>query len=108
MVTGKLEIRGQPTYFVVFFQTKFSSMEDVKSRMPEVLLEHVGRSNALYKDGKVLMAGAFRDDTGGMVSTMALFYSRQDAEEYVRNDPFVLSGMVSEWTVKAWANILKE
>jgi uncharacterized protein YciI len=103
-----VEIISQPTYFVALFTTKFRSMEEVQAKAPRDLAEHVSRSKELGKKGKVLMAGAFLSGPGEIVTTMAVFYSRQDAEEYVKGDPFVSKGMVSEWQVKEWNNMLKD
>ena len=31
--------------------------------------------------------------------------SREAAEDYARNDPFVRAGEVASWTIREWANI---
>lgn len=77
-----VEINSQPTYFVAFFATKFKSVAEVREKAPRALAEHVSRSKELGKKGKVLMAGAFlssRPDEP--ITTMAVFYSRHDAED---------------------------
>jgi uncharacterized protein YciI len=28
------------------------------------------------------------------------------AEDYARNDPFVVAGLVEEWRIREWANML--
>lgn len=83
-------------------------MEEVRARAPEAIAAHISRSNELHRKGKLLLAGAFRNDPDEPVTTMAVSYSREDAEEYAKGDPFVLNGMVSEWRIREWANILKE
>jgi len=103
-----VEIKSQPTYFVAFLKTRFTSIDEVKAKMPDALATHLSRSNELHRHGKVLMAGAFRSNPGEFVTTMAVFYSREDAEEYVRGDPFVINGMVSDWHIEEWASILRE
>jgi len=103
-----VEIRSQRAYYVAQFVTKFESLEEVRRRFPELIAAHISRSNRLHREGKLLMAGALRDNSGGHVTTMAVFYSREDAEEYVEGDPFVLEGLVSEWHVIEWANMLEE
>lgn len=103
-----VEIRSQPIYYVALFTTKYKSMEEVKSMAPETIAAHIARSNELRKKGKLLMAGAFRNRPDEPVTTMGVFYSREDAEEYAKGDPFVLNDMISDWQIKEWANILKE
>ena len=102
-----VEIRRQPIYYVAPFTIKAKSIEEVKTKEPEVITAHIARSNELHKKGKLLMAGAFRSNPDEPVSTMGVFYSREDAEEYAKGDPFVLNGMVNEWRIKEWSNILK-
>ena len=103
-----MEIKSQPKYYVAFFTTKFKSIDEVMAQMPDALASHVSRSNALHREGKVLMAGALRSDPGQNVTTVGLFYSRQDAEEFAKGDPFVLAGKISEVRITEWNNILKD
>ncbi len=85
-----MEIRSQRTYYVAQFVTKFESVDEVRQRFPELIAAHISRSNRLHKEGKLLMAGALLNNSGEHVTTMAVFYSRENAEEYAKGDPFVL------------------
>ena len=38
--------------------------------------------------------------------SMAIFATREAAEEFVRGDPFVLSGIVRKWTIRDWIEAL--
>ena len=51
------------------------------------------------------MSGAFIEKTGEPLSTMGVLTSREAAEEYIKGDPFVLKGMVSNWSLREWANM---
>jgi uncharacterized protein len=37
---------------------------------------------------------------------MAIFTSRDAVEEFVREDPFVLNGVVKDWHIREWNEIL--
>ena len=37
---------------------------------------------------------------------MAIFTTREAAEEFVRGDPFVLHGVVRNWTIREWNEAL--
>ncbi len=102
-----IEIKSQPTYFVAFLTTRFTSIDEVRAKMPDALATHLSRSNELHRQGRAVMAGALRNNPGEPVTTMAVFYSREDAEAYVKGDPFVINGMVNEWHIEEWANILR-
>jgi uncharacterized protein YciI len=101
------EIKSQPTYYVAFFELAYKSIEEVRAKDPETLASHLARSNELYRKNKLLMAGALSSQPGDMVTTMGLFYSREDAEEHAKSDPFVLKGMVARWYIRDWINILQ-
>ncbi|MFL5750923.1 MAG: YciI family protein [Chloroflexota bacterium] len=93
-------------YFVAFLQTKYGSLDEVRRDAPDDLAAHVARSKEWHQEGRLLMAGAFLDRPEEPVSTMAVFSSPRDAEEYVAGDPFVVNGMVSGWHIRPWANML--
>jgi len=37
---------------------------------------------------------------------MAVFRTREAAEEFVKDDPFVLNGVVRAWHIREWHEIL--
>lgn len=93
-------------YYVAFFEISYRSLDEVKAKEPQSLSAHLARSKELYREGKVLMAGAFLDRPDQPLKTMGIFASHEDAEEYVKGDPFVLSGAVTNWYIREWANIV--
>ncbi|HEY4463046.1 MAG TPA: ACT domain-containing protein [Streptosporangiaceae bacterium] len=54
--------------------------------------------------GLLLMIGAFAD--AGAPAAMAVFTTREAAEEFVAGDPFVVNGVLREWTVREWNEAL--
>lgn len=94
-------------YYVLFCLTSYKSVDEAKAKDPQSLAAHMVRSRELHAKGKVIMAGAFLDNLDGALSTMAVFSSRQDAEEYAKGDPFILNGTVTKWFIREWANILR-
>ena len=99
--------RAPSSYFVVFMTTSFTSMDEVRQIAPTELAAHLSRSHQLHEAGRLIMAGAFLDQPGEPVRTMGVLSTREDAEDYARNDPFVVGGMVSEWMIREWANMLR-
>ena len=94
-------------YFVAFLQTSYTSLDGVKRLAPDALAAHIRRSQQFHAAGRLLMAGAFLDRPEEPVSTMAVLATREDAEEFVANDPFVLLGMISNHEIRPWADILR-
>jgi len=50
------------------------------------------------------MIGPFADAQGD--GAMGIFTTRAAAEEFVRGDPFVLHGVVRNWTIREWNEAL--
>jgi uncharacterized protein len=95
----------QRAYYVVFVETIFASFDDALAREPEKIAEHIARSKELHARGTLFMSGAFLDNPGEPLSTMGVLTSREATEEYIKGDPFVLSGQVKTWSIREWANM---
>lgn len=100
------EAQGPPSYFVIFMTTTYRSLDQVRAKAPDLLAAHLARSKELHAQGSLLMAGAFLDQPGEPIATMAVLTSKEAAEAYAKGDPFVVNGMVSEWSIRPWANLL--
>jgi len=92
-------------YYVVFCVLKYRSFAEAKSEAAEKIGAHITRSKELHASGVLVMAGAFLDKPDEPLSTMAVFTSRQAAEEYVKGDPFYLDGSMTHWSIREWANM---
>lgn len=53
--------------------------------------------------GDIVGIGPFVDGDGG---NMALFRTREAAEQFAAGDPFILEGLVKSWSIKAWGDVL--
>jgi uncharacterized protein len=72
--------------YVLFYE----SADDVMTKAPAVCPAR----------GELLMVGTFADPQAD--GSMAIFRSRQGAEEFATEDPFVLQGVVRFWKVMEW------
>lgn len=95
----------QPVYYVVRFETRFTSLAEVQREAPEKLAAHMHRSQQLHAAGKLLMAGAFLDHPDEPLSTMGVLVSREAAQDYIDNDPFVRNGMATVTETREWNNM---
>lgn len=64
---------------------------------------HRARLNEFHARGSLLMAGPFANPAEG---AMGVFTSRAAAEEFIRDDPFVVYGVVAKWTLREWNEVL--
>ena len=74
-------------------------MEKVMSLFPA----HRERWDVFAQRGELLAIGPFEDPREG---ALAVFTTRQAAEEFANADPFVLEGLVASWTVTGWDEVL--
>ena len=86
--------------YVVFYE----STGDIAARAREHFPAHHAWYMSFHERGLLLMLGPFADP--GTVSAMAVFTTREAAEEFVKEDPFVLNGVVSHWTIREWNEAL--
>lgn len=85
--------------YVMTYETNAQSLPLARLHMPA----HRARLDAFHARGTLLLAGPFADAADG---AMAVFTTRAAAEEFVDGDPFVVSGLVRSFSIRAWKEIL--
>jgi uncharacterized protein YciI len=81
--------------YVLFYE----SADDVLARAPAHFAAHTARGQEFHERGSLLMYGPFGNPQEG---AMAVFTSREAAEDFAQGDPFVLNGVVRNWFVREW------
>jgi uncharacterized protein len=80
----------------------YESAEDVADQAPLYFAAHKARWTEFREAGTLLLIGPYADRSGAL----AVFTTREAAEEFARTDPFVLHGLIRDWSVKEWAEAL--
>jgi uncharacterized protein YciI len=82
----------------------YESADDVANKAPAYFPAHKSRLDEFHARGELLMVGTFGDpQTEG---SMTIFASRQGAEDFIKEDPFVLGGVIRAWRILEWDEIL--
>ena len=76
----------------------YTSADDVAAKAPVHFAAHRARWAEFRAAGTLLLIGPYADQSGAL----AVFTTREAAEEFARSDPFVLHGVVREWSVREW------
>jgi uncharacterized protein YciI len=84
----------------------YESADDVMSKAPPVFPAHAARLREFRDRGSLLMVGTFADPQEE--GSMAIFSTRDAAEEFVKGDPFVLEGVVRSWVIREWNESLAD
>lgn len=84
-------------YYILFYKTVGNYIE----RRAPFRDEHLSLVNSFLDSDRLVMAGALDDPPDA-----AVLVFRGDtpgaAEEFVRNDPYVKNGLITEWSVRPW------
>lgn len=78
----------------------YTSAPDIAARAPEHFPAHRERLDEFHDRGALLLVGTFGDPQ--RQGSMAIFATREAAEEFVAGDPFVRHGVVSSWELREW------
>jgi uncharacterized protein YciI len=78
---------------VVIGESSGASMDKIM----EVYPRHKAIVEKYVSRGEVIGIGPFTDR-----GNMAIFKTRQAAEEFVKEDPFILEGLVRSYVIKDW------
>jgi len=65
---------------------------------------HISRLQQFHKRGDLLMAGPFGNPPSG---ALGVFNSRSAAEEFVKGDPFFVHGIITEFRLEDWNEVLQ-
>jgi len=84
-----------PMKAVVFYYSAKDFMEKARLHFPA----HKARLDAFHARGDLLAVGPWADPRDG---AMAVFRSRNAAEEFVKDDPFLRQGVVERYEIKEW------
>jgi uncharacterized protein YciI len=82
---------------VVIGESSGASMETIMSVYPR----HKAVVDKYIAKGDVIGIGPFSDR-----GNMAIFKTREAAEQFVTEDPFILEGLVKSYTIRDWNDTL--
>ena len=84
------------TRYVLFYEAGENFPAGAREHFPA----HQARYQEFMRRGVLLALGPFTDDPVG--GALAIFTTREAAEEFVAGDPFVLEKVVGRWHVRQW------
>jgi uncharacterized protein len=85
--------------FVMFYEPAPSFLSKARLHFPA----HRARLEEFHRRGVLLGAGPLENPRDG--SSMGLFTKREAAEEFVKDDPFIVNGVVARWRIREWADL---
>ncbi len=88
-----------------YFALMYDLVDDYLTRRAAYREQHLKMANELKARGEIVLAGAFADPPD---KALLVFQAsdRSVAENFARNDPYVINGLVKRWEVRAWTVVI--
>jgi len=83
----------------------YRAVEDFLPLAKANIAGHRARLQEFHDRGVLLLAGPLAEPGNG--DAIGVFTTREAAEEFIAGDPFVVNGVVAEWTVREWNEVLQ-
>lgn len=90
-------------YFVLFYDL----VDDVIDRRAPYRAEHLALAREAHDNGLLVLAGALTDPPDRAVLVFRTD-DRSEVEAFAENDPYVINGVVTDWSVRSWAVVVPD
>jgi uncharacterized protein YciI len=88
-------------YYILVYDV----VEDYLSRRGTYREEHLRLAQEAHRRGELLLAGALAEPADRALLVFRV-PDRSVVEEFVRNDPYVVHGLVVRWEVRPWTVVI--
>jgi uncharacterized protein YciI len=82
----------------------YESADDVAAKAPLHFPAHLAWITEFQGRGEILMVGTFGD--AQRHGAMGIFPTREAVEAFVADDPFLLNGVIKNYEIREWNEIL--
>jgi uncharacterized protein YciI len=92
---------------MAYYVLQYEVVEDYANRRTPFRHLHLEKVRDAQARGELRLAGALNDPPDG---AMLVFRSQSPAvaENFARNDPYVLNGLITSWRVRPWMVVAGE
>jgi len=88
----------------MYFALLYDVVDDYAVRRAPLRSAHLALAERYTREGKLLLGGAFDPPDGALLVFQA--ESAAEVEEFVRQDPYVVNGLVRAWRVRPWTVVV--
>lgn len=89
------------THYILFYEVAPDFME----RRPAFRDAHLAHARRSFDAGAMLIGGALAEPTDQVISVFQ-GESPAAAEAFAKEDPYVLNGLVTRWSVRPWSMVI--
>ncbi len=88
-------------HYILFYKT----VSDYLERRKQFRDEHLALAQEAHKRGEMIIAGALAEPADGAILVFK-GDTPETAENFAKKDPYVLNGLITEWTVRPWTVVI--
>jgi hypothetical protein len=96
-----MEFGGTIMHYILFYDV----VDDYVARRAQYRSLHLEHIRRAYERGDLVLAGALAEPVDGAVLVFR-GASPKVAEEFAKNDPYVINGLVTTWRVRKWMTVI--
>ncbi len=85
----------------MYFALLYDYVENIIERRTPFRDEHLKHAQAATQRGELMLGGAFSDVPDGAILVFRAA-TQSVVEEFAKQDPYVLNGLVPKWRVRPW------
>jgi len=86
-------------HFILFYDV----VDDYLTKRAAFRAEHLALGQAAQQRGELVLGGALTDPAD---QALLVFSTRESAEAFVRDDPYVKNGLVKQWRIRPWNTVI--
>ena len=90
---------------MAYFALIYDLVDDYLTRRTAFREQHLKMANERKARGEIILAGAFADPPDKALLVFQADH-RTVVEDFARNDPYVVNGLVKRWEVRAWTVVV--
>jgi uncharacterized protein len=88
-----------------YYALIYEAADGYVARRPEFREQHLRLAQAARERGELVLAGAFADPIDRALIVFRV-NDKSKVEEFARNDPYVVNGLVKRWEVRPWTVVV--
>ena len=94
-------VQEASNYFALFYDV----VDDFVARRAPYREDHLRLAREAHHRGELVLAGALTDPADRALLVFRVS-NESIVEDFARNDPYVINGLVTRWQVRAWAVVI--
>jgi uncharacterized protein len=85
----------------MYYNLFYTTVDNYLEKRAPFRAEHLQLAQQAQENGQLILAGAL-DNPADQALLVFKGDSPKVAEEFAKNDPYVINGIIAKWSVRAW------